>query len=392
MIGHKLLRIAFWVVFGGVPIVGLLLGALWTVVDGIKGRDDEFPGSWVYRRIFLEHRSFVFTVSVDLSVDGERLRLDRAIKCQYYVHSHEFGLPWLPNYAVAATVRSFGQELASGAAVIVVTPDTCNGQYWDSGRDLFRKPSTTGSAANFVPLVAWTPRAHDLDTLELYVARSYYENPASRVKIHHIDVRRSPPGTRPDTKDKFAWLGVPIPPLTDPVPYTVFAAWHATPITEDLWKRFPELARLVGNAQDELLDRETTLAVGRRFVVDELLMSIRGGVSVPPGKTPELLRRSVGEQYERLRFATYDQVRPIRALPQSLAIAEEQAGLVVFLRRDVFERGVEPGPPNMYAPLRSVLTFKGKTIDLPVGPVHALYDRQNQTIYFLRQRLMKLRP
>ena len=87
-------------------------------------------------------------------------------------------------------------------------------------------------AADYLPLIAWTPDAGDLEMIEAYVARSYYARPDARVRFHDLTIRRAAP-SRDAKEEEFAWfhpVDQKTPPLEDSTrPYF---ALYAVPADE----------------------------------------------------------------------------------------------------------------------------------------------------------------
>jgi hypothetical protein len=156
-----------------------------------------------------ELRPFPAAVTVELTIGGEPVPLERVFYCrrptnfldEYTAKDGGVRSPyWMPS------IKSFGHVLAGGGGVFVITPDAC--------RTLAQSPPpAAGSvgnnvlAADYVPLVGWTANAATLDAFDLYVDGTAYARKDARVRVAGIAVRRLPFGAEASPLDAFAKIG-----------------------------------------------------------------------------------------------------------------------------------------------------------------------------------------
>ncbi len=306
---------------GGIGFFVLLVG--WGIVE----LRDPWPGSLLYRLVFLESR--YFTVSADLTVDGEQVRLDRVIECYPASLRSGFDLGW----DGGLTVEAVGQRLSSGGGVFVFTPDVCayiSGEVTQSGDVAYHVPPLS---EGYLPLIAWTDDYDDPVSIEFYVSRSYYGRGSSRVTINSVSVADAPQAPTADPPNDFLTFANRYYTRIGHPTTVRYIGFYVVEIPETAWRADTELASyLVGLAEPHVLPVPykdwASDAVRPLGVWSEML----AGLGVPPGPAPGPGPAASSSAEE---FQSFDAAVPLRRRDGLFHVSEGERGLVVLYRIDV---------------------------------------------------------
>lgn len=178
-----------------IAVLGILLVA-WITGEVL----DPYRGSWIWRLLFSD--SFVVLLTLDVSIDGERLELSRAIRCvQYYSAT-----PLRAGQRTYRAVEAIGWTLSSGAALFLIVPRVCalRGKIEDS--DGQKRSGLREIHPEHLPLLAWSADANDPQPVEAYVSESAYGRENARLKFHGIDAAIDSSAFFAADRDQFEWF------------------------------------------------------------------------------------------------------------------------------------------------------------------------------------------
>jgi hypothetical protein len=182
-----------------------------------------------------QHR-FPVAVTIEMTVDGSPVTLDRRIACQRLLSRSDLARApandpridyhWMPN------LKSFGQMLGEGSGVFAITPDIC--------RELAPPGQRSGTSVHvegYIPLVGWTATAATLDSFELYTNGTAFTRPEARVHLDRVAIDRTAPGTSQSVFDGFAHIG-----WQEGSKGTRYLAVYGIAIEREQWHLDPALA------------------------------------------------------------------------------------------------------------------------------------------------------
>lgn len=213
-----------------------------------------FLGKWLEKR--------AFEVTLDLSVNGERIQITRRIRCQNTAGPMESIFNWRIRWSVSA--NSFGARLPSGGAIMAESPQLC---WLGYGSDR----SSTGDlpiSKDFVPVIGWVDDADKPSVAEFYALKRYYDGPSARVRYHGIKARRIDSNfPKSGPVDEFDWF-------SSPNPHNFRFGFYAVRFARSDWTKSDVLARYI-RAQKRLSllppDLAKTLAHKSRVPVDQIV-------------------------------------------------------------------------------------------------------------------------
>jgi hypothetical protein len=189
-----------------------------------------------------EQHLIPIALSIELTVNGAPMTLDRVIWCQRWLGQKDLqyadtsialNYNWYPN------LKSFGQVLPDGSGVFVIAPDVC--------REFAPPGESSGPwvpATGYLPLIGWTPDARKLDTFDLYVDGNALHRSDARVQARRVTIERAPRGAPQSAPDAFARIGWQAP-STKPE----YAAVYGIAVTSDEWQHHPLLAPRLNNVE-----------------------------------------------------------------------------------------------------------------------------------------------
>lgn len=282
-------------------------------------------GTQVSAQTLVPGRSFRMEVSVDAVVDRESIRLARVIRCELYLNQYRRAF-W------SRSIQAFGQALASGAGIAVVTPNAC--EWLDQVRSrrrsgLMPRAEVDSLPPDFLPLVILSSNTVNFDTLELYVSREAYRRPGSRVTLGAVRVREAAPEARESEDDLFGWLKfAPSPGRADDrsiPPVAIYDGWIAVvfPTTA-----LNQPATQYGS-QSRFLQRNewpNYAQLGASGFLPPSLADVLRGDSMPP----------CSSQLHRLSLcrsgSNFDRVIALRASASGYAAPQTDLGIIVAYR------------------------------------------------------------
>lgn len=185
-----------------------------------------------------ELRMFPARVEVALSVHGRQVLLERTVLCHRPLTFREElqargELPepyWLPS------LKSFGQILADGSAVFVITPDGCRDLAIARDKDPQASLRNNILPSDFRPLIGRVPDGSNLATFDLHIDGTAYERPDAAVHIESVAMFRLPYGSHIDPIDAFAEVGWPSM-------YLGYGGYFANAIPPSVWRQYNFSAR-----------------------------------------------------------------------------------------------------------------------------------------------------
>lgn len=154
--------------------------------------------------------SFFAEFRADMEVNGHSVQLRRILECrpgkarraialQDYKLFRRIDVPLVKN------VGAIGTRLPDGSAVMMQIPYFCDTEMVKDARGVERRvPKAIPSKT--IPLMAWTPNADTMETLEIYMTRKYFSEPYARIKVKHMAVLPAPRARRAAPPDEFAWF------------------------------------------------------------------------------------------------------------------------------------------------------------------------------------------
>lgn len=186
-------------------------------------------------------RPFPLKISIDLTVRGLPLHIERVLLCSRVVNKKDRkhvranrvrGAFWMPG------IKSFGHAFLDKSGVFVVTPDVCNASA--------KKPEFRGNilGQDYVPLIGWTPDVSTLERIDLLVDGSAFNRPDAAVKFEGISMQRMPFGTPVSQPDDFAKIGWQ--DRSNPKDISaVYRAVFGTAFRQERWSKVPEVASIL---------------------------------------------------------------------------------------------------------------------------------------------------
>lgn len=279
---------------------------------------DPYLGSVLDRMLFVETRAF--EIDLKINIDGEDVRLNRRIRC---AHRRTLSTrSFLTSSNHYPGVDSFGQNLKSGGAVIVVTPFFCHEPIWTN-------PKFTSSKnfieLDFVPLIGWMDDAKQPTKTELYVSYKYYENPKARIKINSFRARPTSAWWFLDGHDDFAYF-TRLPSLHRKPTDKNFSAYliQGVELERFVVKEFAD--NLNGNKRFELVPKSPNIAPLREK------FSRIGYNSIPLGNRFRPMRRTglndgYPSKYVKNPFA---EAIPLRMIGNVHILSRFERGILAF--------------------------------------------------------------
>jgi hypothetical protein len=339
---------------------------------------DPFPGSWVFRRLFVD--SNAFSMKVNLIVEGQPVHLQRTIKCQKYIASYKAGMPWLPQYGWEAAERSFGKKLDDGSAIFVVTPSSCNSRRFSELQgDLIRQ-------SEYLPLIVWTRDVVQRDGFEAYVASDFYKGSGARVQIAAAQMSDAIGPVDGSGSSGLDWIDRGVRPYTKYRRSTPYVSLYALAVPEKFWAANRAIAdRLLSITEPTLLDSRFHREIQAFVLEQDSFGLLWEGGGVPHGIQSPALARVSGQTGEKLVFRSFDGIRPLRIDAGHWILSKGEAGVLVFYRA----APTSPSRAELESVSRLSFLFGGKTFDRPAEN-YSVYDPDEKMLYVIRSRTVLL--
>jgi len=365
----------------------LVIAALfagWWILDSAMEAQDDFPGSWVYRRLFLDGKSFVFEATVELAVNGQPITLRRAIKCQRYITSYEAGLPWLPRYGWEAEARSFGQGLSDGSAVLVATPTGCGSSDGRLQFDVAYDDHAAFSANDtYLPFIAWTPDKNDPSVLEAYVSAGYFLSDSPRVRIRRATLRPSSTRSEAESEDDLSWLDRGVRPYRKFRETDFYLSRYAISIPESIWKDVPSLANALPSiSQPQILAGILDQQAQDLALENNIFARIWDGGGIPHGTSPPKLEDAKSASATKLVHHSFDTIHPLRLVDNEFVLSSREVGVMVFYRHADGASWLHGKQPD--------LLFKGSRFEGPESHQFSFYDPEDRTLYVVKSQAIRV--
>jgi len=262
------------------PATALLALVLTTVFLDEGGR----PG--FIRNLFLDERAF--EVTIDLTVEGDQLKITRKINCIPYLRWE--GLPsgqsWRPAF------RQFGERLKSGGAVIGVTPLLCGHAYLEQD-----EPSKDlAIPEGHIPYFRWVDNADSPGLIEAYISKDYFSRLNPRVRYHGMTARALPYDASFPANDPFDWSLKNGLSWDNQDHLDIFVGFYAWPIAEEeQWSKDANVADYLRSLdQAQVLPEAISSKLGRFSAqIDGSWFASGMGVQPGPNLSGSYRRRDV---------------------------------------------------------------------------------------------------
>ena len=318
-------------------------------------------------------RPFPAKVTVDLTVRGEHVALERVVTCQRprsIREEAEAGRanPRLPKPYWLPSIKSFGHVFADGSGIFVITPDACRDIAVARERIGALAPSTASAlSAGYVPLVGWTANAASLATFDLLIDRSAYR-PNAPITVNAVEMSALPYGTKASAPDRFAAIGWH-KFYTDTPEY---GGYYAVAIPPEVWEAHPLAGPEVKGVSD------FSFVFGSN-PIRPLAMGAKGYEDLDTGtQYPEYGRNGSGipeRLRENERKPLSGPVVPLRRDGDSWRLSPEEHGVISF-ERGLRTDGHQPRMPEVV----SIESRSGDRRGEPNDGAY-LFDPATQTLY-----------
>ena len=330
---------------------------------------DPYRGSWLWRVLFSD--SVVVALTLDVSVDGERLELSRAIRCvQYY--SATLPRSGQVNYRA---VEAIGWKLASGGALLLIVPRVCGLRGKIEGSDGKKRMGLRKIHPDHLPLLAWIADTDDPQPVEAYVSQSAYDREGARLQFHGISARIDSSAIFADDRDQFEWFrqsqGGPYQPK---IYGPRLRHFYAGKVPEELWRRVPALVDFAKSTKhSSFLPKHLRGPISKGDPGLKLPSwgEIMHGFGIPPG--PSARGDSTGRQGSR--GTSFGDIIPFRRDGDAFVLSPEDQGKALLY----------PPPIATRRHLHEHRFKVGQEVIQPTGGLFdVLYDAQAQEMYWVQ--------
>jgi len=325
------------------------------LVVGVLGTTE---GSWWLRSIFLEPRAFV--VTVDLSVENERLKLTQEINCIPYLRWEGLASfrAWRP------AIRQFGERLKSGGAVIVTTPGILCGP-----AHLEQDERSKGLAIpeGHIPYIKWVDNADRPGLIEAYVSKDYFSRSNPRVRFHGMTARAIPYDSSYPAEDPFDWSSKPRSDWDAQDHLGMFPGFYAWPIMEEQWSKDDTIAGYVRPLDEaQVLPPDISSKMEKFYgIIDHSWFLI--GRGLPPGPGVD------GVYRHRDSDLNLGRLLPLSKRGISYETKPQEQGYIAYYRS-------EEDKPNISWPTIEFVVGDS-TLPVQTSEMPAVYDPTTKTIY-----------
>lgn len=149
-----------------------------------------------------------YEVALDIEVEGQRFSWSNVFECYHF--DPKIGNPLGMKVAHGYRLKylSMAKRLPSGAGLIAVPPDFCQ---TDTARWGIEKPQPGPDYSKYMdldhpPTIYWLDNAETPTQIEGYFARTYFDHPEARVKLHAVSARTLEDGKRVDPRKEVPWI------------------------------------------------------------------------------------------------------------------------------------------------------------------------------------------
>lgn len=275
----KVIKWLFISVFGLAVLVVAALIAFFVIVDrSANGVGSDGGAGWALTRSLFHDGPRYFELTASLEVEGEPLEITRVIECRpYFRHQipNYFQKRWYP------VNEAMTHRLPDGSGVIVVIPALCNESVYPQPEDAPSWRAFPALPDDFVPLIFWTPDADNPELLEGYFSFESLERANARVRFKSIVLRNDPSLKPTKSPDEFGfWVNGTKDDLFSgdrPKRSVDYIGFYQTSISEDQWRRVPELRAILEARKESGFLEQITQFWGR---TDLHQYAIRGAVTV----------------------------------------------------------------------------------------------------------------
>ena len=307
------------------------------------------------------------------------MQISRNILCLGEVQRHS---PFYPSVNWKRTAPSFGAQIPSGAAVMIVTPDIChNDTFWE-------KAAKFALPRGFRPLMGWADDATAPGKIEVYVQDQYGGRSNARVQYHGMSLRvidRSLARVGP--VDSFFWFGNE---LGIESPKSRGIGYYLTVLPKSKWKKFESVSRYVENLGDlaELPAEQARILLGQYpgFAERFYLFLNGSSVSLDSGfNSDKLSTAPVGKEFHN-RIHSY----PLIKSSDGYVYRETERDYLVFYPRTADVKYEDRTMPTRGPTEEITVKFGEKRLQVRLANVSpaVLFDPDTQNILIIRQELI----
>ncbi|MCG8547594.1 MAG: hypothetical protein MJE12_25635 [Alphaproteobacteria bacterium] len=312
-----------------------------------------------------------FEVTVDLTVEGQRMQITRRILCEGEVR-RDIGMRSRIQYR--STTRSFGERLPSGGAVMVVTPHFCTANRKEGSTSDLLKVSK-----GHIPYIGWTDNAERPNIIETYVSPGYFERSNGRVRYHGMTARIIDADlAKAGAVDAFDWFGGRI---TSGIRY----GFNAVKIPAGELRALDGVSASLKDVKSlSRLSDKLNLKIGASFPIVYGASRLNRGLGLVGTPRPD--RANGSSRLSAERAHTLNTFYPLFKINGGFGIRPGEQGYFVFYRSSI---GVKDGTP-------STMTFEigDDSVVLPATgrtPM-AVYDPNTRTVYSVKVVSMRFPP
>lgn len=257
-----------------------------------------------------------FEVTVDLTVEGDRMQITRKILCEGKVRRRAGITPYVQ---WESTTYAFGEQVPSDGAVMVVTPGLCTKAY----REENAASDEIFIPKGHIPFIGWADDADKPNVVEAYVSPGYFQKSSARVRYHGMTARIiDPEAAKPGPVDAFDWFG-----FGPNLQY----GFIAVPVPKSDWEQMPDIKAYVAkNRKFGQLPNQLSLKLWGRSIVRFEYWMVAG---TPRPFPPYSVAPITNQQLE-----TLNSFHPLVKGERGLGIQPQESGYLVFYRSDLLNK------------------------------------------------------
>lgn len=200
-----------------------------------------------------DEKRFYYTVSADLTINGERVSLSGTNECQWVQVNNPL-LPLLPLVTDTSHHELVGgpavKRLPDGSALLIWMGSLCYAQRSKLPSVVYsEEPGFTSMAQRTVQgmgrwYIAHFKNAATPQSIDVFIGPQYFTQGDGEISLHRLEVSFTKQGTVSKVENDIPWLGITHPSSSnEDVEDIPFIGYYARVITRSDWESFPELAK-----------------------------------------------------------------------------------------------------------------------------------------------------